>query len=667
MESALLALALLGCVAARAGAEPPEVGQIVEPLAGAAPLNPADVHMVAEFADGDGGEHVCSDWEIWAIAPSEAVWEAPCAKGAEKVHVHLGDGEFVNSLQGHDALGFAAEYELRVRFLDSGEEWSEWAVRGFKTIARGGGGRDDTETPWMARPGYAVEGFATGFQLPVNIAMVPEPGPHPSDPLLYVAELYGSIKVVSRDGTVRDYATGLLNFDPTGVFPGSGEQGLAGLAVDPVSGDLFASLVYEDESSPLEPRPHYPKVVRLYSDEGGLSATGMATVLDMAGEVEGPSHQVSHLTIAPNGDLYVHNGDGYDSFAVARDLEAFRGKILRMTLGGDPLPGNPFYDASDGLTARDYVWAYGFRNPFGGAIRLSDDSYYEVENGPATDRLARVLPGVDYLWEGSDATMAFGASYTWSPPHAPVNIEFVEPERFGGSGFPASGMGHAFVTESGATYASGPQATGKRVVEFDLGLDGVSEEGPVTLVEYTGTGKATAVGLAAGPDGLYFTDLYKDKGATTPIDPGANVLRIRYCGEACMPEPPAGSEPAVADDVDREHPEVSNFRLLSKRIEVRRRNGAGPFAPVNGTSFLYTLSEWAKVRIRIERIAGGFAGQLLAPGRRGSNRRAFAGRLGGRVLPPGGYRATIDAVDAAGNASASPAVGFKVVAGGRGQ
>ena len=29
-------------------------------------------------------------------------------------------------------------------------------------------------------------------------------------------------------------------------------------------------------------------------------------------------------------------------------------------------------------------------------------------------------------------------------------------------------------------------------------------------VEYNGSGRATAVGLASGPDGLYFTDLYKD-------------------------------------------------------------------------------------------------------------------------------------------------------------
>ncbi len=56
--------------------------------------------------------------------------------------------------------------------------------------------------------------------------------------------------------------------------------------------------------------------------------------------------------------------------------------------------------------------------------------------------------------------------------------------------------------------------------------------GPIPLIEYVGAGHATATALAAGPDGLYFADLYKDFGAATPIDAGANVFRIRYVGIA---------------------------------------------------------------------------------------------------------------------------------------
>jgi glucose/arabinose dehydrogenase len=660
LAAALMMTASLALGAARAAAVPPQA-EILEPLAGSASLSPADVHMVVGFSDLDGDSHACTDWEIWSAAPEELAWQAPCADGPERAHIHLGDGEFVNSHAGRSELNFAASYELRVRVRDSAEEWSGWASREFETRAAGAAG-SDTPVPWKARAGYAVEVFASGFQLPVNVAMVPDPGAHPGDPLLYVAELYGTVKVVTRDGTVRDYATGLLNFDPTGDFPGSGETGLAGLAIDPASGDIFASLVYEDEVSPLVPKPHYARVVRLHSDERGLAATGVSTVLDLASEPQGPSHQISHVAIAPGGELIVHNGDGFISFAGARDLDSFSGKILRMSLTGTPLADNPFYDAGDGIGARDYVWAYGFRNPFGGAFRLADGTYYEVENGPATDRLARVVAGVDYLWAGDDATMSFGASYSWNPAHAPVNVEFVEPDRFGGSGFPQANMGHAFVTESGSTYATGPQETGKRVVEFDLDPAGAVREGPTTFVEYTGSGKATAVGLAAGADGLYFTDLYKDLGYATPIDRGANVLRIRYCGDDCPveTEPAPDLVPAVAE---RRRPRASRFRLQRKRFAIRgRRRGAAPLSLARyGTAFLYSLSEPAAVEIRIATAAGKPRGILRAPGRQGPNRRPFAGRIGRWPLPPGPYLATLRARD--GDVSPPRTVRFEVVAG----
>ena len=68
--------------------------------------------------------------------------------------------------------------------------------------------------------------------------------------------------------------------------------------------------------------------------------------------------------------------------------------------------------------------------------------------------------------------------------------------------------------------------------EFVFDAQGILVSGPVPLVEYVGAGRATASALAAGPDGLYFADLYKDFGAATPIDAGANVFRIRYVGVA---------------------------------------------------------------------------------------------------------------------------------------
>jgi glucose/arabinose dehydrogenase len=392
----------------------------------------------------------------------------------------------------------------------------------FSQLAQG------TPIPWtIMAPGYTVEIVSTGYQLPVNIAFVPNPGTQPSDPLYYVTELYGTIKVVKRNGTVGTYATDLLNFDPTGNFPGSGEQGLSGIVVEQTTGDIFASMLYDP---PPPGGNHYPKVVRFHSVDGGLTAGTQTSILEMPSDPQGQSHFISNLTIGPDEKLYVHMGDGLEWWT-AQSLDSFRGKILRMNLDGSAPTDNPFYNAQNGITPQDYVFAYGFRNPFGGAWRSSDSSHYQVENGPGlNDRFAKVIAGRNFGWDGQSGSMTAYATYNWFQTHAPVNISFVQPSTFGGSGFPADKQDHAFVTESGPTWATGTQERGKRVVEFVLDSLGRLVDGPITLVEYSGYGKATAAALAAGPDGLYFSDLYKDQNYASAIDRGANILRIRYTG-----------------------------------------------------------------------------------------------------------------------------------------
>jgi glucose/arabinose dehydrogenase len=386
----------------------------------------------------------------------------------------------------------------------------------FAFLARSG------NTPWSALdPGYRIERVVSGLQLPVNITFVPQPLPDADAPLYYITELYGSIRVFLRDGSLRDYATGLLNFDPSGVFPGSGEQGSTGTVVEPATGDLLVALVYASEQG-----DHYCKVVRIHSDDGGRTSSSVSTLLDMPGEVIGPSHQISSLSIGPDGKLYVHMGDGFQT-NIARSIYSFLGKILRVNANGTAPVDNPFYGTEGGTRASDYVWAYGFRNPFGGAWRAADASLYEVENGPDVDRLAKVSAGLDYRWDGSDESMSVNAAYTWSPSVAPVNIAFVQSATFGGSGFPGSKQDHAFVSESGPTWVAGQTPNGKRIREFAFDESGhvVSTE---PFIEYAGAGYSTVAALAAGPDGLYFSDLYPDQGS--PIDHSASVYRVSYVG-----------------------------------------------------------------------------------------------------------------------------------------
>lgn len=590
-------------VSCTSGNCPPNTPTIIAPLADETIVHPADVHMESSpsFSDPNSGDtHACTDWEIWTVSPPERVWVASCVDGPRKYHTHTGDGVFQNSHAGRNDFLYDTDYRLRARYKDDsgdpGTQQSVWAERLFRS-ASAPPPPVETTTWSVMQPGYEVEVFATGLQLPVNIAFVPNPGPRPTDPYLYVTELYSGVKVVSRNGTVTDYISNLLNYFPSGQFPGDGEQGITGIVVDPVSRDVFVSLLFNDNGV------RHPIVVRLFSDASGTVATGHSVILDMVGEMQYASHQISNLTIGPDGKLYVHNGDGFD-ISTGQNLDSFRGKILRLNLDGSAPPDNPFYHGSDGITARDYVFAYGFRNPFGGDWREADGLHYAVENGPGVDRFAQIVRGRNYLWDGSNDSMYHYAIYNWLPAVAPVNLAFVQPGTFGGSGFPADKMGHAFVSESGPTWATGPVGIyGKRVSEFALDASGNLAGGPTTLVEYSGNGKATVSGLAAGPDGLYFTDLYVDQNFETPAARGANVLRIRYVGASAAPAAPTGLS-ATAGDAQVSLSWAASAAATSYKIKRATASG-GPYANIasglaatsftdaavsNGTTYHYVVS-----------------------------------------------------------------------------
>ena len=147
--------------------------------------------------------------------------------------------------------------------------------------------------------------------------------------------------------------------------------------------------------------------------------------------------------------------------------------------------------------------------------------------------------------------MANYALYNWNPATGPVNLVFIQSSLFGGSGFPAAKMDHAFVTESGSTWATGTASNGKRITEFVLDASGNRLSGPTPLAQYNGSGKATAVALAAGPDGLYFSDFYKDDDLLSAITRGSNILHIRYVGSASFTaNTTAGATPLTVQFTD---------------------------------------------------------------------------------------------------------------------
>lgn len=406
----------------------------------------------------------------------------------------------------------------------------------FSRLARG------LPVPWSVPEGFRVEEAATGFVLPVQIAFVPDPGPLPSDPLYYVTELYGAIRVVDRSGAVSTFASGLLNFAPNGVFPGSGEEGLIGLAVDPQDPRfLYATLVYRDFSDP-GPHPLRNKIVRLRSDDGGKTAATAVDLLVMPDDPTEFSHQVQSITVGPDEKLYVTVGDGLVDFRTARSDDSFLGKVLRMEKNGAACPDNPFFDPLRPAAPISYQFAKGMRNPFGSAWRAADGALYVNENGEFIDRLTKVVPGRDYLWDGVAASLRNYAIHNWQPAVGPTGVAFAE-----NGAFPPERHGRLYAAGSNGTFAAGPSANGKKIWEFELDGNGEKLAEPVVFLDYAGTGRATVAGIAFGPDGLWFSGLYRDEG-TSPVEPGASLYRIVHTGIASFDATPrAGVVPlAVA-------------------------------------------------------------------------------------------------------------------------
>src|SRR5262245_13969913 len=442
----------------------PNPAVIIEPFGEGQITGTFDINMQTDpgqYFDADGHAWQATQWRIRETASLAIVWQTGflAAPPLTLYRVDFSDGTFVGSLAGKTELNYSTNYQLVVNYRDSNSEVSADAVRNFTTTG------PSTPVPgagtWLVRPGYVVEPVQSGLRLPVNIAFVPNPGADPDDPLYYVNELYGSIQVVRRDGTRQTFATGLLDYNPQGPISGSGEQGLTGLAVErdsinPNIYHLYVGMLWDNGVPPGAPN-HYHKVGRMDSVAGGLSMASRTVLLNMQPETQGQSHQISNITIGPDGKLYVHLGDGFDS-STALNLDMYRGKVLRMNKNGtpvatgDPAGANPFYNAADGINSRDYVYTYGNRNPFGGAWRAADGRQWIVENGNNVDRMVDLVAGASYGWSGSDNAILQFSKFNWNPSTTPVNIDFVESTKFGGSMYPAEEFGHAFVTLSGSTY-----------------------------------------------------------------------------------------------------------------------------------------------------------------------------------------------------------------------
>lgn len=266
-------------------------------------------------------------------------------------------------------------------------------------------------------------------------------------------------------------------------------------------------------------------------------------------------HQIGACQVYQD-QLYVGVGDALKRNRT-QDIDVTYGKVLRMDLDGKPLADNPFYQSS-GPEARNYVWAYGLRNPFG--MKIVDGQVFVTDNGPSVDRFIEIHKGENYLNDGSNWSIAARADYLFSPAVSPLMLDIY---REGQSLFPTSYVDSFFIALSG--HSSDPPGPGRGhrksivVFKYDWDRHRVASV-PKPFLRYHGNGRQLIVGLAFGPDGLYFVPLIPNRQNISAI------YKVQYAP-------------------DRPHPYGLSFndpkKLMAQKncYSCHRSTKAGPGAP----------------------------------------------------------------------------------------
>jgi mono/diheme cytochrome c family protein len=376
------------------------------------------------------------------------------------------------------------------------------------------------EDDWEVMSGLALERDAGGFDMPTALAFVPEPGPGPKDPLYFVTELRGAVKVVTNDRTIETFAEDFPRFVPDRELPdGQGQGGMAGICLDPERGYVFVTFIYQDEAGILR-----NNIVRFTTIPGTFTGEPAARIdfsETFAPYEGGITHQIGGCRVR-DGILYVGVGDGWQPTRV-QELDVTNGKMLRMTVDGEPLPDNPFYESGERAEIRNYVFAYGLRNPFG--LDFIEDRLFVAENGLKIDRFVEIERGMNYLWDGTDESIAGNAEYVWIPAMSPVQMEYVGEASY----LADERLDRFYIAMAGDMYYHEKKP---KIVSlpFDVSGNRVTEV-PQDVLRYRGEEIQMITGLASGPDGLYFTTLFE-----TGAGP-ASVYRMREARAASEAHP----------------------------------------------------------------------------------------------------------------------------------
>ena len=278
-------------------------------------------------------------------------------------------------------------------------------------------------------PELTVTEIVTGLSYPWGIDFTP-------DGTMLFTQRAGVLNARLTDGTVKRVAADL------GDLLVDGFAGLQALAVDPdfTTNRRFYTL-----------QGHAGREMQVIAWTIGADYDEATRVVDplVKGMPIGPGpwHSGGRLLFGPEGYLWIATGDGR-VVTGAQDLTSLGGKVLRVDpRTGAGAPGNPFGASSP-------VYAYGFRNPQGLALRPGTDQMWLVEHGPKHDDEINLLaPGGNYGWDPipDDGTLVF---YDYSDE---AGVPMTDLAKFPSARQARWSSGFPTLAISGAVFLDGPQ------------------------------------------------------------------------------------------------------------------------------------------------------------------------------------------------------------------
>ena len=223
----------------------------------------------------------------------------------------------------------------------------------------------------------------------------------------------GRLFFVERAGVIKVMRPGqapTVFLDITSrVLSAGGEQGLLGLAFHPDFRDNRRFFVnYTRQTDGATVVAEYQ--VSTANPDVALSAERVILTVPQPFA----NHNGGMIEFGPDGNLYIalgDGGDGNDPDDRAQNLDDLLGKILRITVtapGASPAYTSPADNPFVGVSGRDEIWAYGFRNPWRISFDRGTGQLWAGDVGQdAIEEIDIVTRGGNYgwrTWEGSGCT-----------------------------------------------------------------------------------------------------------------------------------------------------------------------------------------------------------------------------------------------------------------------